>query len=211
MLKGLQLSWKEHLRDNLFLYILVVLLLVLGIGFGALAVKLLTIEEIVELTQYLSTFMSGMEEIDLDFLLVLKESLINNLKTLLFIWFLGLTVLGVPLIFALLLSKGFILGFTAGFLIQEQGLQGIVLSVLTLALPNFFILPALIIASVLGITFSIWLVKGRRELSSAGFGKQLLAYSTSMLLFAFFIIIGGALEAYGSSYLIKFVIAVFKS
>lgn len=211
MLKGLKISWREHLKDNLLLYILVLFLLVVGIALGALTVKLLTIEETMELTQYLSAFFGDMEGVNLDYFLVLKESLVNNLKTLTFIWFLGLTVLGVPLIFILLLSKGFILGFTAGFLIQEQGLQGIILSFLTLTLPNFFILPALIIASVLGITFSIWLVKGRREISSFGLGQQLIAYSSAMLFFALLIFIGGALEAYTSSYVIKFVIAIFES
>jgi len=203
MFSRFQLFCSQHLKDNLLLYILVVAILIIGIIIGSLSVKLLTIEETVELTQYLSAFMGGMEEINLDYLIILKESLMNNIKTLISIWFLGLTVLGLPLIFVLLLSKGFILGFTAGFLIQEQGLQGIILSVLTLALPNFLILPALIFASVLGVIFSVWLVKGRRQPNNLSFGQQLLAYSSAILFSAIFIIAGGVIEAYGSSYLIK--------
>ncbi|MFA5536888.1 MAG: stage II sporulation protein M [Bacillota bacterium] len=211
MFLRLQSFCKQHLRDNLLLYILIVITLIIGITVGSLAVKLLTVEETVELTQYLSAYLGGMERVEINYLIILKESLFNNLKTLVFIWFLGLTVLGLPLIFVLLLSKGFILGFTAGFLIQEQGWQGMVLNILTLALPNFLILPALIFASVLGVTFSIWLVKGRRQFNNLGFGQQLLAYSTAILLSSLFIIAGGVLEAYGSSYLIKLAFTFFNA
>lgn len=209
MIKGLKKAWIAHCRDNLWLYILVLACLVIGVGSGTVAVKLLTAEETTELGEYLATFIGGLEGLGFDQLTVVRQSLYNNFKTIGLIWFLGLTVIGTPLILLLLFVEGFTLGFTAGFLVQARGVQGILLAFTALTPPNILLLPGLVTAGVLGITFSIWLVKGRNELRSTGILQQFLAYTLSMGVLSVIIVAAGFLEAYCSPALMKLVVSYF--
>lgn len=209
MLKSLKKIWLSHFRDNLWLYLLVLACLVLGVIMGTVTVKLLSPDEALELGEYLSSFIIGLEGIGLDQLTVVRQSLYNNFKTMGLIWFLGLTVVGTPLILILLFVEGFTLGFTAGFLVEAKGIQGVLLAITGLTPPNVLLLPALITAGVLGITFSIWLVKGRQELGRSGILQQFLAYSLSMGILGMVIVGAGLLEAYCSPVLMKLVISYF--
>jgi stage II sporulation protein M len=209
VIKGFKNMWINHCRDNLWLYILVLFCLVIGVVSGTMSVKLLTAEETSELGEYLASFIGGLEGIGLDQLTVVRQSLYNNFKTIGLIWFLGLTVIGTPIILLLLFVEGFTLGFTAGFLVQSKGIQGILLAFTALTPPNILLLPGLVTAAVLGITFSIWLVKGRNELRSTGIFQQFLAYSFSMGILSIIIVAAGFLEAYCSPALMKLVVSYF--
>jgi len=112
--------WKNHCQDNLRLYSAAIFFLVLGITLGALALKTLTFEENTELAEYINVFLSGLPNTELDKFLLTQKSLMTNLKTIFLIWFLGLTVVGAPLIMVVLSLKGFVLGFTAGFFIHKK-------------------------------------------------------------------------------------------
>lgn len=209
MLNSFKRIWISHFQDNLWLYLLVLTCLVLGVVLGTVSVKLLSPDEALELGEYISSFILGLEGIGLDQLTVIRQSLYNNFKTMGLIWFLGLTVIGTPMILILLFVEGFTLGFTAGFLVQAEGLQGVLLAITGLIPPNLLLLPGLITAGVLGISFSAWLVKGRHELRNHGVFQQFLAYSLSMGVLSTVIVAAGFLEAYCSPFLMKLVISYF--
>ena len=44
-----------------------------------------------------------------------RESYFSQLKYIGFIWILGISIIGLPLIFILLFAKGVVVGFTVGF------------------------------------------------------------------------------------------------
>ncbi|HHW06550.1 MAG TPA: stage II sporulation protein M [Clostridia bacterium] len=207
MLKVFRTLWLNHARDNLWFYLLTVFCLVAGIITGTVSVKLLTAEEALELGDYLSSFFMELEGLGWDQLVVIKQSLYNNLKTMGLIWFLGLTVVGTPMILLLLYFEGFTLGFTAGFLVQSKGLEGILLALTALTPPNIFFLPGLITAGVIGITFSVWLVKGRHEYRRDGILQQFFAYSISIGILCILVVAAAFLEAYCSPLLMKLVIS----
>jgi len=207
VLKALKRMWLHHWRDNLWFYLLAILCLVAGIITGSVSVQLLTAEEALELDEYLSSFMRELEGLGWDQLVVIKQSLYNNLKTMGLIWFLGLTVIGTPMILLLLYFEGFTLGFTAAFLVQAKGLEGILLALTALTPPNILFLPGLITAGVTGITFSVWLVKGRHEYRRDGILQQFLAYSISIGVLCLLVVAAAILEAYCSPLLMKLVIS----
>lgn len=176
---------------------------------GTISVKLLTPEEALELGEFLSSFIKGLEWLGLDQLVVVRQSLYNNLKTVGLIWFLGLTVIGIPMILVLLFFEGFTLGFTAGFLVQTKGLEGILLALTALTPSNILFLPGLITAGVIGITFSVWLIKGRHDFRQSGIVQQFFAYSLSIGILCILVVIAGLLEAYCSPLLMKLVVYYF--
>lgn len=209
MVKAFKKLWINHWRDNLWLYLLVLICLIIGVVLGAISVKLLTVEETRELGDYLSSFLVNLEVVDIEGLAVIRQALYSNFKTLFLIWFLGLTVLGAPLILILLGVEGFTLGFTAGFLIKEKGLQGILLALMALTPANIILIPTFITAGVVGITFSVWLVKGHQEIQRASVAQQFFAYSFSMVFFGILIMIGGLFEGYCSPSLMKLIVSYF--
>jgi stage II sporulation protein M len=201
--------WKNHCQDNLRLYFAAVFSLILGIVLGALTVKTLSYEENSELAEYINIFLSGLPDTELDNFLLTQKSLTINLRIIFLIWFLGLTVVGAPLIMVVLSLKGFILGFTVGFFIQERGLQGILLSIFSFTPPNLLILPALITAAVLGISFSSWLFRGHFRSGRWNLTQQFMAYSFATVILSTAILGGAFIEAYFSPLMLKLLIAYF--
>ena len=78
---------------------------------------------------------------------------LNQVKTVGLMWFLGLTVVGVPLILGMIFARAFSLGFTLGFLIQEKGKLGVVMALATVLPQNIFYIPFIIMGAVLSIGF----------------------------------------------------------
>ena len=74
---------------------------------------------------------------------------------------LGISVIGVPLILFLLFAKGYILGFTIGFILQQLAGKGFLFTV-TSVFPHYvLIIPALMIAGVANIDLAGALLKSR--------------------------------------------------
>ncbi len=96
------------------------------------------------------------------------------------LWLLGMTAVGLPLVFLALAYKGFALGFTAAILIMQDHFEGITAALLTLLPQNLLLVPLWLLAAVLAADFSLDIWRG--ALDSARFlGKRTLRYS---LLFA---------------------------
>jgi stage II sporulation protein M len=176
--------WKElincHIKENWFLYITVLVFFIGGITFGALGVKVLNEEQTTELTTYLNHFFDKIPQLEGQ--RVAFKSIMDNLNVLIIIYILGMTVIGSPAILFITFTRGFIIGFTIGFLVQERGLRGILLSIVSVLPQNIFFVPAIIGSSVCALAFSIYLVKGRSDFKR-NLVQQFLAYSTGMAVF----------------------------
>ena len=174
---------QDYLRENLGLYLFVILLFTIGVTFGALAIKTLDGEQKAELFSHLELFIQG---IDLTIVsesnLPLQQSLQGNIKTMGLIWLLGLLVLGLPLVLLMLFTKGSALGFTVGFLVQELGYKGIIFSVASVLPPNILLIPALIMMCVAAISFSLLIIRSRLALRKRGLYRQVLAFSSTAVL-----------------------------
>lgn len=199
----------NHVTDNLWLYFIMSFFLLLGIFLGSLGVIGLGAEEESELVAYLNYFFAGFSEIQVEPLALLKQSLTSNYKLLAVIWFLGLTVLGAPLVLLVIAVRGFYLGFTAGFLIQEKAVLGILLTALTLLPQNLFNIPALIVAAVLAASFSLWLAKGRIRTPSKGLLRQFFLYTVLLSCLAVLMFLGSLLEAYLTPHLLRLVLEYY--
>jgi len=112
----------------------------------------------------------------------LLASAIANVKLIAVVWFLGLTIIGIPLVAIVVFTRGFALGFTSAFLIKIKGASGIVAVLVTLLPPNFFYVPLLIFAAASSIVFSLCLIKSAH--SDASVGKNFLAYTLFMITIA---------------------------
>ena len=162
MINSLKLLAVNHISWNSVFYIVIIVIFVLGIGAGLYGVSQLNVEQQSELVNYLNLFFAVLSDLHIEPTVIAQQAVMDNLKIILFIWFLGLTVIGVPLIPLIVFFHGFVMGFTVAFLIQQKALEGFLITVLAILPPNIINLPAVFVGSASAVSFSYWLVKDRR-------------------------------------------------
>ena len=128
---------KEHIFNNKKEYLLIKAMLVIAV-LGVLFVNHVQEAQKLEITTYLSTFMDKMKNTEnLNHMELLKNSMGQNIMLAIILWFFGTTVIGLPVVFGLVLYRGFCLGYTIAVCITIMGLpQGILLVLILLLLQN---------------------------------------------------------------------------
>jgi len=151
-----------YVRENQSLYLFAIVLLTMGIIFGAILVNSLGITQKQELLSFLQYFFTNMDQNGIpDPRMHFQQALGHYVKTVAIMWILGLSIIGLPMILLLLFLKGIVVGFTVGFLVSQMGWNGVTFAFLGVLPQNMIVVPALIIVGVAGISFSLRLIKTR--------------------------------------------------
>jgi len=212
MLSSLRQNAIAYFRVNLVLYFFIIMLFLIGVVFGALAVKTLGEEQKAELITYLKVFFQGLQsnqDTGITTGALIKQAIYNNVKAVILIWLLGLTVIGVPAILFVVFTRGFVIGFTVGFLVNEYVLRGVLFAAVSVIPHNIFIIPAIIITSVSGISFSLLIVKHKLRPRRINLSYECMAYTSMAVLMLCVVIAGGLIEGYVTPVFMKTVTALF--
>ena len=81
----------------------------------------------------------------------------HNIKYMGVIWILGISIIGLPVMLILLFLKGMVIGFTVGFLVNQMGWSGFLLSFVSVLPQNIFIIPVFL--SVMQLLLCHFLLK----------------------------------------------------
>lgn len=184
---------KGHFTKNYLIYIFMVLFLVMGIIFGALGVKALAPEQLINLNKYIDTGLTNIIG-QFDYQATAKHAVLRNLTTIFKIWFLGLTVVGLPLILVIIFTRGFVLGFTVSFFLEKKSWQGLGIILLSIFPQNLLHLPVIVVAGASATTFTLYLLKGRSEQRTLS--SYFLRYSLIMFILALIMALSGFIEGY---------------
>ncbi|KUG04778.1 stage ii sporulation protein m (spoiim) [hydrocarbon metagenome] len=198
---GLKYRIRQHLKENSAQYMLILGIFIIGFVLGFLNVRGLDDEVKQYLVVMLDNYLRGGLEGDLFGKSILITAFIKQAETICSIWLLGLTVIGLPLILAVIFLRGFSLGFTVGFLFQQKAGAGVLLSMVSILPQNLVYVPSLIVAGVVAMNFSVFIVKSRNA-GGNSLGVALLAYSIVMLLLLIAFVLGAFIEAYLSPWLL---------
>lgn len=187
----------KHFQDNFLLYFSFIIVFAIGIIIGAITIKVLNIEQKSDIIVFLNSFFKSMNSNGLENLAVFKQSIIDNFKTIGLVWITGLIIIGIIIIPLIVIFRGFALGFTVGFLVNEYGIKGFLFSILGILPQNLFIIPGLIAISTTGLAFSINSIKNKKNrFKNNRMGLNIINYSVSILFFSVIIFIGTLIEAY---------------
>lgn len=155
-------AMSPFLKEHLSLYVFVFVLFVTGVVFGAVMTRALTLEQKQELARYLNSFFHIVEQrTGLDEAQSFQQSVSLHMKWVAMIWLLGLSVIGLPLIFALDFLKGVLVGFSIGYMVGEYAWKGLLFSLVSVVPQNLIAVPALVVLSASASAFSIYLIKNR--------------------------------------------------
>src|SRR5690625_444944 len=188
----------NHLREHITIYTFMVILFITGIIFGAIIVNSMNFIQKQDLFFHLEQFFGQiatqkiMTHSD-----IFKQCFFYHLKYLLFLFILGISIIGLPLIWILLFLKGLVIGFTVGFIVNQLGMNGLLLAILSVAPQNLLIVPIYIGASSLAMIFSLILLEKlfAKRISQSimhPLGKYLSSYAMLIIV----TVIAALLEAF---------------
>ncbi|MFY9377537.1 MAG: stage II sporulation protein M, partial [Peptococcia bacterium] len=169
--------------------------------FGSIGAKSLNSYQNSALGDFVNNGLSGFEN-TVDFSPTMRQALNKNLYNLLKLLVLGLTVIGLPLILALIFTRGFVLGFTVTFLIRQKAWQGGLIALLAILPPNILSLPTHFIAAVLAINCSLFLIRGDNRRSNS-LAQYFLSYLGYFLILTVIMIASALIEGYLTPLLIR--------
>ncbi|EYE87446.1 hypothetical protein Q428_13310 [Fervidicella metallireducens AeB] len=204
MINSFSQSISKSVKYNIGLYFIVTLFFATGLAAGAFTLKALDYTQKQDLLAYLNNFFQIIDKESINNTSMFFHAIRSNAFSVLMIWLLGITIIGIP--FTLIISsfKGFILGFTISFLIQGLGWKGVLLTFIALIPQNIIYLPCFLAISVSSIGFSLGIYRRRYGSSFRNSLKNNMA-SYSFTIFSLFLLmcIGSFVEAYISPFLLK--------
>lgn len=204
MLKVLSEKVREHILNNLVSYIVLTLLFASGIIGGAYIYNCYSKEEIGILYEFFLDAQEIYKKGTGNNLAIFKNSLASSFQTVLLIWLLGFTVIGIPVILFSVVKKGFILGLITCFLISNYS-NGVLCAIILFFIQSAILIPAIFFVSNYSISLSktlIGMVFGKIRFK-VNFKYYLLFYLGIFFGVAVVIIIYSLLEGYFTSNILK--------
>ena len=176
---------KEHVINNKKEYFIVTLLFLLGIFLGVLFVNNIGETQKSDIINYLNNFIEKLKNVqNINYMNLLKNSILQNIILAIILWFFGTTVIGLPVVFGLILYRGFCLGYTISSCIVIMGIpKGILFILILLLLQNIIFIPAILALAVSGFKLYKSIIKDRNKENIKIEVIRHTIFSTIMLLF----------------------------
>lgn len=136
----------EFVKNNLKEYIIITLVFLIGIFLGVMFVNNLGEEQKVEIITYLETYIEAFKQTDSSSnITLLQNNIKDNIILTLIIWFIGSTIVGIPIVFGIIAFRGFCLGYTISGLTIVFGVsKGVAFTAISLIMQNILFIPAII-------------------------------------------------------------------
>jgi stage II sporulation protein M len=198
----------DHLQQNFWLYVISMLCLFTGVVLGIYTVKYMGVNDKGDLVNYFSNFTQNIIQQDFNYKTIFMDVIKNNIILMLAMWFLGLTMVGIPAILIVNVIKGFTIGFSISFVINGLGTKGLGVVLVGILPQNIIYIPCVLIASVMAMEFSLSIIRDRlnRQRMSSIWVK-ITSYSIIFILVSLFMCTGFLFETYITPSLVKLILA----
>ena len=159
------IALKDHISSNKKEYIIVSLIFVIGIFLGVFFVNNMQESKVSEINSYFSDVINKLkEEENVDIFTLLKESVMEKILLATAIWFFGTTVIGIPVVFGIVLYRGFCLGYTIAISIASLEIsKGVIFVFSSLFLQNILFILAILALAVSGFKLYNSIVKNKEK------------------------------------------------
>lgn len=201
------LGLNDHIKENFWLYVISLICIFTGMVLGVYTVKYMGDIYKTDLISYFQNFTEYLSSESLNYKGVFLNTIRSNIPFVIFIWLLGMTMVGIPVILIIGIVKGYTLGFTISFIINSVGLKGIGIAIFGVIVQNIIYIPCMIIASVLAMEFSLNFLKERIDRRvKENIWIKMLSYSCSFLAIIAVMFVGFFVEAYIIPNILKIII-----
>ena len=199
---------KKHVTNNKKEYFIICLLFLLGIFLGVLFVNQIGEIQKADITGYLNNFIEKLKNTEnINYVDLLKNSIVQNVLLGITLWFFGTTVIGLPVVFGVVLYRGFCLGYTISSCVVIMGLtKGIPFILILLLLQNIIFIPAILALAVSGFKLYKSIIKDRNK---ENIKIEVIRHTIFSLLMIVILIISSAIEIFISTGSLKLFIKYF--
>ncbi len=191
----------NHIKNNLKEYVSVIIVFLIGIVLGVIVLNNSNDLQKQELSTYVNDFVTQLNsDVSIDKIQLLKNVLINNLIIVIGLWFIGSTVIGIPIVYAIVAYKGFCLSYSISTILAVLGGSKGICFVLASILPqNIIYIPCILALAVSGIKLYKSIMKDRRI---DNIKLEIFRHIFFSLFICILFIIGSIIETYVSSNII---------
>lgn len=192
----------EHVANNRKEYIIIVLLFIIGIFLGVFFVNNMQESSKEEIQSYINNFIEKMKNLqNIDNMSLLKNSITQNIIFAVLIWFFGTTVIGLPIVFGLVLYRGFCLGYTVSSFIAILGIgKGIVFIFASLLFQSLLSIPAILGLAVSGFKLYKSII---RDKAKENIKLEIARHTIFSIIMIAILLIASIIEIFISTNLIK--------
>ncbi len=200
----------SKIKLNKKIIIFLIILSVAALISGSLLVVMLDKSDKGIIVGYLNNFIKNISQNKIEYLSVLKSSLIANIALVLGIWLLGISVIGIPIILFLFFSQIFTLGFSLASILITYKFKGILLALIYIFPHYLILLFALLLVVSYSLVLSLKLITTIIKKKQIDFkivsNKYLVILGVSTLLIAFC----SLYETFALPNVIKLIIPILK-
>ena len=199
---------KEHIYKNVKQYAIVSIFFLIGIIAGVIFVNYAQIETKQQIESYITTFIDCLKtDYQIDYINLLKNIIGNHIVFAFTLWFMGCTIIGIPVVYALITYKGFSLGYTISTIIFTLGTgKGILFSIITLLLQNLITIPAILALAVSGMKLYQSMMKDKRK---ENIKIEMMRHTIFSLFILLLLMVSSIIEVYGSNGILSLCISYF--
>jgi len=199
---------KIKLNKKIFLFLIIISFI--AFISGSILVVLLDKSDKSIIDTYLTNFINNMSRDKIEYLSILKDSLISNLGLVLVIWLLGISVIGIPIILFMYFTQIFTFGFLLSSIFLKYKFKGIILALLY-TVPYYLIyFITLIILTSYAFKLSIKLINSIIKKKQIDFRIIFNKYLWILLFSSITIIISSLYESFIFTNIIKLIAPLFK-
>ena len=198
----------NHIYENLKSYIIVIMIFVIGIVAGVIFINNTNETQSTEIQSYINNFISSLkQDYHIDKMELIKNSLGDNLILIVSMWFIGSTVIGLPIVFGIVLFRGFCIGYTAASIIGVLGPQtGVLFLFTTIFLQNLIFIPVIVCMAVSCIKLYKSIMKDKRK---ENIKIEIIRHTLISIILLILLVLASLIEVYISTNLLMLCIDIF--
>ena len=198
----------RHLYDNIKLYLIVIIILVIGITVGVVFINNINADGAGEIKNYITDFINQLKQgYHVDTGELLRKSLSDNLILIVTMWLLGSTVVGIPIVLGIVLFRGFCIGYSLSAIIASLGVQkGILFFLTTMFLQNLIFIPVILCMTISCIKLYKSIMKDRRR---ENIKVEIIRHTLVSIMLGLLLIMAAFIESYVSTNLLMLSINFF--
>ena len=194
--------YKEIIINNILKnkrkYILLLLIFIIGIVLGVFFINNSDENQKKEINEYIMNFVTTLKENNsIDKKELVKASLKGNIVMGIALWFIGSTVIGLPLIYFFVLYKGLCIGYTmsSAILTLSTG-KGILFCISSILLHNIIMIPAILMIAASGTNLCQAIIKNRTK---ENIKLEIIKHSIISFIGIIFFMLSSLVEVYIST------------
>lgn len=203
-----KLNKKIKFNKSLFMFLLVIV--IIGIASGALFTAIISPADKQLVVSYLNDFFNNVISNKLNYSNSLINSLVLTVGLAIFIWILGVSVIGFLIVIIILFLKAFVLGFSVGSIIATFKLKGVIAAFIYCFPHHIINILVFMLVSAFALIMSFRIINSITSKKSLDFKAFMNRYVTVLIISVIVLIITSLYEVYVLPKVLNIVLSLIK-